>query len=113
MELALNLGRTGTQSSKGTSYYDLTPHPWAGLPVTIRLEVVDGAGQWGSSEPADFVLPARSFAHPVARAVVDERRKLAMDPNLRPNVAVALDEISKRSAEYDENLGVFLALRLA
>ena len=113
MELALNLSRAGAQSWKGTSYYDLTPHPWAGLPVTIRLEVVDGAGQWGSSEPADFVLPARSFAHPIARAVVDERRKLTMDPNARPKIAIALDEISQRSAEYDENLGVFLALRLA
>ena len=113
LEIALNLSRIGAKSLQGTSFHDLTPHPWAGLPVVLRLEVGDAAGQWGRSEPVELELPARPFTHPVARAIADERRRLALDPSARPDVAEALDEISRRPDEFGEDVGVFLTLRVA
>ena len=34
------------KEAKGASYHDLTPHPWAGLPVEIRLRATDAAGAY-------------------------------------------------------------------
>jgi uncharacterized protein (TIGR02302 family) len=58
----------GTTELDDSSFLDLTPHPWAGLPVIVRLEALDALDQRGLSEPQELVLPARDFQHPVARA---------------------------------------------
>jgi hypothetical protein len=75
----LKPGNQPPRLATGT-YQDLTPHPLAGLPVKLRLEAVDAIGQKGLSEPLEIVLPARAFRHPLARAVIEERRKLAGSP---------------------------------
>ncbi len=111
--LPLGLGRVGTAAIQGKSFHDLTPHPWAGLPVSLTLEVSDAVGQIGISETIEMVLPQRDFRHPVARAIVDQRRKLALDPEKRPEVARALDGLSTRPEAFAEDLGVFLGLRVA
>ena len=43
----------GTTKIDDAGYVDLTPHPWAGLPVVARLEAADGIGQQGRSEPQE------------------------------------------------------------
>ncbi|MGH6913070.1 MAG: DUF4175 domain-containing protein, partial [Geminicoccales bacterium] len=93
------------------AYLDLTPHPWAGLPVVLRLEAVDGIEQRGLSEALEVILPSREFQHPVARAIIEQRRKLAAEPERRNEVAEALDRLSRMPTLYREDIPVFLALR--
>lgn len=54
---------------------DLSKHPYANLPVTLRLNVTDAAGQTGSTS-MDTVLPGKRFFDPVAAAVAEMRRDL-------------------------------------
>ncbi|GGY55074.1 DUF4175 domain-containing protein [Parvularcula lutaonensis] len=55
-------------------------HPWAGLLVKAVLRVTDGLGQTAESEPFAFTMPERMFYNPMSKAVIEERRKLAMAP---------------------------------
>ena len=103
----------GTTELDDSSYLDLTPHPWAGLPVIVRLEAMDALDQHGLSEPQELVLPAREFQHPVARALVEQRQRLAVMPEERELVARALDEIARAPRRYQFDDAVYLALNSA
>ncbi|MGE4218191.1 MAG: TIGR02302 family protein [Alphaproteobacteria bacterium] len=95
----------------GTSYHDLTPHPWAGLPVEIVLSATDSIGQEGRSEAVRTVLPERLFNHPVAREIVAERRRLSANPAANAlEVGLALRIIAWQPERYNEDHVVFLAL---
>ncbi|MCP4328713.1 MAG: TIGR02302 family protein [Alphaproteobacteria bacterium] len=112
IELDLGLVDLGRAEVEATAYHDLTPHPWAGLEVSITLEAEDAIDQIGRSEPILANLPARVFQHPVARAIVDERRKLSVDGRAenRRNVAYALRDLSSRPKQFFDDKVVFLAL---
>lgn len=107
------LPRVGATSAREISFHDLTSHPWAGLPVTITLGAVDAVGQSGASDAVATVLPERIFNHPVARAVIEQRKALTLDPTKRVEVSLALYEISREPQKFFEDLTVFLALRVA
>jgi len=111
--LELPLAATGARSAAETSFHDLTPHPWAGIDVTITLRATDGTGQTGTSEPVATRLPERIFNHPVARALIDERRKLTLDPTARAEVGRALDDIASRPDHFFDDISIFLGLRAA
>src|SRR5204863_815361 len=113
IELEMPLPGLHLKEAQGTSYHDLSPHPWAGLPVEIRLVAIDGLGQTGESEPAQLVLPERNFRHPIARAVIDQRKELARDPASADAVAEILGDLNKRPALYRDDTAVYLGLRLA
>ena len=55
---------------------DFSKHPFAGLPVTVRLSAEDASGQSGESAPVATVLPIRSFYDPLALALIEQRRDL-------------------------------------
>src|SRR6185295_17570928 len=101
------------KEAEAASYHDLTPHPWAGLPVEIRLLATDALGQVGQSEPAQLVLPERNFRHPIARAIIDQRKELARDPTSADAVAEILDDLNRRPQLYRDDTAVYLGLRLA
>lgn len=88
-------------------------HPWAGRPARLVPWVEDAAGQRAEGPAADVTLPQRSFAHPVARALIEQRRRLLDDPGQAFAVARTLDRLSLRPDTFDTDLGVFLALRTA
>ena len=111
--ISLPLPGVNVTSAEGSSVHDLVAHPWAGLEVSIDLIASDALGQTGTSEPVTMVLPQRIFNHPVARRLVEERRKLTLDPDQRMAVSTALDEISRRPDHFFEDLSVFLGLRAA
>ncbi|MEE8274747.1 MAG: TIGR02302 family protein [Alphaproteobacteria bacterium] len=111
--LNLPLPRTRTRAAEETSFHDLTPHPWAGIAVTITLGAVDAIDQKGTSEPVPTVLPERIFNHPVARALVEQRKVLTLDSSKRAEVSRALHEISRFPERFFDDLSVFLALRTA
>ncbi|MEH6547045.1 MAG: TIGR02302 family protein [Sneathiella sp.] len=96
-KIKLNLPAPGRGTSQvvGKSYHDLTAHPWAGLDVELVLLAEDLLGQKGQSEPTVMVLPERTFTHPIAKALIEQRRNLAADPELnKPNAVIALAAIS-------------------
>ncbi len=71
--------RTVRGRHKGGSFQDLTAHSWAGLDVELRLVARDAMGQIGASAPLAMTLPERKFYHPVARAIIEQRKRLAAD----------------------------------
>jgi len=113
IELPLALPGLHLKDAAATSYHDLSPHPWAGLPVEIRLTATDARGQIGTSPPVKMILPARTFTNPVARAIIDERRELVKDASARIPVAEILGDLSQRPALYRNDLLVTLALSVA
>ncbi len=113
VELPLPLGGARPEAAAETAYYDLTPHPWAGLPVTIVLAATDDLGQEGQSEPREIVLPQRVFHNPVAQAIVEQRRTLVEDPDARETVADALALLSRLGPEFDDDIVVFMGLQSA
>ncbi len=112
IELDLALPGLSMEEVETTTYHDLTPHPWAGLPVTVQLTAEDAIGQTGVSEAFVTVLPARLFQHPVARVIIEERRKLTLDASAenRRTVAYELRELAVRPGAFHHDKVVFLAL---
>lgn len=113
LELPLPLPGTALRRAESTSYHDLTPHPWAGIAVEIQLVAEDAAGQRGESDVVRSVLPERIFNHPVARALVELRKQLTLNPDARLPVVHALEEIYDRPQHYFDDVVVALALRAA
>jgi len=58
-------------------FRDFTSHPYAGMRVAIRLVATDAAGQTATSAPKFLTLPERVFTHPLARALIEQRKVLA------------------------------------
>jgi uncharacterized protein (TIGR02302 family) len=113
IEIEVPLPGLHLKQAQATSFHDLTPHPWAGLPVEIRLVATDGLGQTGESTPVRIKLPERVFTNPIARAIIEQRRELAADPRSRRPVAEILGDLRSRPRLYRDDMVVFLALRIA
>lgn len=56
---------------------DYTAHPWAGLPVKIDIAGTDHLGQSSSIDTIHMVLPEKPFRHPIAKDLIEMRKKLA------------------------------------
>ena len=104
-------GDDGTVS--GTGYVNLSAHPWAGLPVRVRLVARDAAGQTATSERVRLPLPARAFDHPVAQKLVELRRELTRNPDAREPVVRVLDGLTSRPGTYGNDTVVTLTLSSA
>jgi len=111
--LALRLPRAYPKLAEGHSLHELGEHPWAGMKVELTLIARDLAGQAGKSETIEITLPERRFTKPLARAVVEQRRKLVEDSRDRLIVAKALDALTTEPAGFIDDLQVFLGLRSA
>ncbi|MGI6855364.1 TIGR02302 family protein [Mesorhizobium sp. 1B3] len=109
-EMPLSLPRRGAKGPAAKSARDLTEHVWSGGSVNVTLKATDAAGQEGSSETKSFVLPERPFTNPLARAVVEQRRILALDANQKPQVLQLLDAITLRPEDTIKNMSHYLAL---
>ncbi len=113
MEVELPLARPGLTEATESSFHDLTPHPWAGLPVSLILAARDELGQTGTSEEIEMILPERIFRHPVAKKIVEQRRVLALAPSRHERVARSLSALSAHPDTYYDDLTAFLSLRSA
>lgn len=107
--LAVPAGRAPRREGERTTR-DLTAHPWAGAPVTITLSVTDQAGQEGRSATVATELPAKRFFNPVARALIEQRRDLALDADAQLEVLEALDAIQLAMEGMDDNAGAYLGV---
>jgi uncharacterized protein (TIGR02302 family) len=113
LEIPLSLGTAAPREVEGSSFRDLTAHPWAGIEVVATLQARDARGQIGESFAYPLVLPERVFNHPVARALVELRKRLTLDPGARAAVATVLEAIADRPEDYLYDVVVALALRSA
>lgn len=93
---------------------DFTSHPWAGAEVMLRLYAEDGAGQVTATEPLRVTIPDRRFQHPLARALVEQRRDLALDYARAFRVLDVLQAVTRRPEDiFEDKTGVFLTVRSA
>jgi uncharacterized protein (TIGR02302 family) len=110
IELELPLDSGHPKQAHETSFHDLTPHPWAGLPVVIQLFAADEPGMVGKSEALEMTLPERNFSHPVARAIIEQRKRLTTEPESHEQVAAVLSLLAARPETFSGDYNVFLAL---
>ena len=109
--LEMTLPSAAPKQARGLAQPDLSAHPWAGLPVTLRLVARDGADQEGRSEEATLTLPERSFNHPVARTMIEIRKALSLNPSARLEAMRQLDRLTNAPEAFESDSGTLLALR--
>jgi len=95
------------------SFLDLTAHPLAGLTVKMWMLARDQIGQEARSGAVEVTLPEREFTHPLAKAIIAERKKLAASPSQAPEVAEKLDELAQSDLATSFGAGVPLGLTTA
>ncbi|TCT06581.1 TIGR02302 family protein [Aquabacter spiritensis] len=111
-DFALPVPAAGSKSGTQTTR-DLVTHPWAGAQVAITLTARDEAGNAATSETKTFRLPARTFTKPLARALIEERRRLALDVAARRQVETVLSALTLAPAKFGIEPGEYLGLRTA
>ena len=110
-QFSLVLPNVRTRNGVGQTVKDLSEDPYAGADVTLTLTAKDQAGNEGKSEPFDMRLPERLFTKPLARAVIEQRRLLALDANQRPKVNDALETLLIAPELFMPEVGQYLGLR--
>jgi uncharacterized protein (TIGR02302 family) len=108
---ALVLPNARTRNGVGQTVKDLSEDPYAGADVTLTLTAKDEAGNEGRSEPFNTKLPERLFTKPLPRALIEQRRNLALDANQSSQVAVALDALMIAPEAFTPEAGQYLGLR--
>ncbi|MEY8830189.1 TIGR02302 family protein [Sedimentitalea sp. XS_ASV28] len=91
---------------------DFSKHPFANLPVTVRLSAEDAAGHVTEIDPSPMVLPARRFFDPLAAAVIEQRRDLLWTRENAARVAQILRAISHRPESLFRSETAYLRLRV-
>lgn len=112
-EMPLALPRRGGKANAAKTSKDLTEHVWAGAPVTLQLVATDDAGQTAMSETKTLVMPARPFTNPLALAVIEQRRLIALDANAKPHVLDLMDATTLRPEDAFDTLAHYLAIMSA
>ncbi len=104
----------GTTIAEGQGERDHSAHRWAGLTVSIELVAQDSAGNIGRSEALETILPARTFNHPVARALVEIRKDLNHpSQDVVEQSVETLQGLMQRPAHFAHETIVFLAISVA
>lgn len=98
---------------KEATFHEIAPHPWAGLPVVMRLAAKDAAGHESFSEEIKMVLPERTFNNPVAKEIIAERRRLTTQPERRSEIIDRINEIASDTEAFKDDTVVFLGLILS
>lgn len=110
IDIVLSTPAGGRKTLGGQSQHDLTAHPWAGLNVAVTLGITDQAGQSAQTAQLAVTLPERRFTHPVARAIIAERKGLAAAAGYAGPIRQRLLEIAARTGTYGDDAVVFLGL---
>ncbi|ACK52697.1 conserved hypothetical protein [Methylocella silvestris BL2] len=110
---ALQLPPAGDEAGEAETTIDLSENPWAGARVQMTLVAHDEGGNEGKSEAFTIVLPQKPFVKPLARALVEQRRNLVLNPDDKGRVSTALDAFMIAPESFDVSDGVYLGLRVA
>lgn len=109
--IPLNLPRSGP-NGEGNTIADLAESPWAGAEVVIQLFIRDEAGNEGASSELHIETPQRAFAKPLAKAIIEQRRNLALFPEEKRRVIAALEAIRTSPDRFPASAGQHLALHV-
>jgi uncharacterized protein (TIGR02302 family) len=109
-QFPLVLPNARTRNGVGQTVKDLSDDPYAGADVTLTLTAKDEAGNEGRSEPFNMRLPERLFTKPLARALIEQRRILALDANQNSQVYAALDALMIAPELFTPEAGQYLGL---
>ncbi len=109
-QFPLVLPNARTRNGVGQTVKDLSEDPYAGADVALTLTAKDEAGNEGHSEPFNLRLPERLFTKPLARALVEQRRILALDANQNAQVYTALDALMIAPELFTPEAGQYLGL---
>ncbi|TIP09954.1 TIGR02302 family protein [Mesorhizobium sp.] len=112
-EMPLSLPRRGAKGNAAKTTKDLTEHVWAGGNIKLALVATDDAGHAATSETKTLVMPERPFSNPLARAVIEQRRMLALDTNTKSRVLDLMDAITLRPEDTFDNMAHYLAIMSA
>ena len=109
-EFQLTLPNARTRAGVGQTVKDLSEDPYAGADVTLTLTAKDEAGNEGKSDAVNTRLPERLFTKPLPRALIEQRRNLALDANQAPQVRTALDALLIAPEVFTPEPGQYLGL---
>ena len=109
-QFSLVLPNARTRNGVGQTVKNLSEDPYAGADVTLTLTAKDEAGNSATSEPFDMRLPERLFTKPLARALIEQRRILALDANQNSQVYAALDALMIAPELFMPETGQYLGL---
>ncbi len=113
-QAALQTPPTANGVGEARTTADLSEHPWAGARVMMTLSATSVSGKTGSSAPVEVTLPQHAFHNPLARALVEQRRDLILDPDHAPKrVDAALTGLSVAPELFDTPANVYLGLNEA
>ncbi|MHC4045296.1 TIGR02302 family protein [Bradyrhizobium sp. 23AC] len=110
-QFPLVLPNARTRNGVGQTVKDLSEDPYAGADVTLTLTAKDEAGNEARSEPFNMRLPERLFTNSLARALIEQRRILALDANRNSDVYTALDALMIAPELFTPDAGCYLGLR--
>ena len=99
-----------TRAAHGAALPDLAADPRAGEAVVANLTATDKAGHVTRSTDARFILPARRFRSPLARAVLDTRNRLALGRESRAAASDDLEALGGAPGQFAADSGLFLNL---
>jgi uncharacterized protein (TIGR02302 family) len=103
----------GTRQVEQTLVEDFSKHPFAGLPVKVRLAAEDAVGQTGESMAIEATLPMRSFYDPLALALVEQRRDLLWSGGNAERVTRVLKAVTNRPDAIFDSPSAYLVVRTA
>jgi uncharacterized protein (TIGR02302 family) len=113
-QAALQLPATADSAGQARTTADLSEHPWAGAKVTMTLSATSVSGKTGVSAPVEITLPQRLFHNPLARALVEQRRNLILDPDHAPKrVEAALTGLAVAPELFDTPAPIYLGMKQA
>ncbi|MEZ5840393.1 MAG: TIGR02302 family protein [Hyphomicrobiales bacterium] len=112
-DFPLRLPQARVRDGRAETVRNLTAHPWAGATAIMTLVARDEAGQEGKSDRVRMTLPGRRFGNPLSRAIIEQRRWLALDANAAPRVADALAAVMIAPERFMPDRNVYLGLVVA
>lgn len=108
--LPIHLRKASPKEEAGESKADVAEHPWAGFMVEMTLTARDAAGHTTESAKRTFRLPERQFTRPLARALIEQRRRLILDPEEAGGVAEMLDALITYPKDLIDRSGTQIAI---
>ena len=108
--MSVTLRHANPRQEEGSTAADLASHPWAGLMVEMVLTARDAAGHVTASPPKVFRLPERLFTKPLALALIEQRKRLIMDPEVTPGVVKLLQALTTYPQGLIETSGTHIAI---
>jgi uncharacterized protein (TIGR02302 family) len=100
----------GTREGRGVAQPDLSADPRAGEAVIARLTATDVSGRTAQGPEARFTLPERPFRNPLARAVLDTRKRVALGRESREDAAADLQALGDAPGQFATDSGMFVNL---